>query len=103
MLTGQYGSTSVNPRGAILRHLGRDRLHAREPRLVDSVDAVSPTAADLTLGRRLKALLIGLLLLAVVIVAVARVNWHFLGRITVAATESGDRIAVSVSSLSGRP
>jgi hypothetical protein len=60
------------------------------------------TQADERLGRRIKATLIALTLLAVAAVLVAGRYWDYLGRITVTPTRAADVITVTVDSLSGR-
>ncbi len=60
------------------------------------------TAEDVVWGRRVKTVLLGLVVVAVVWVPVAGHFWHHLGRITVTAARAGDRVDVAVSSPSHR-
>lgn len=60
------------------------------------------TAGELVLGRRIKAVLVTLLVVAVAWLVVAPHFWHHLGRLTVAPSLSGERVQVDVSSPAHR-
>ena len=64
------------------------------------LDDVTPE--ELAWGRRVKAVLVALVVIAVIWVPVAGHFWHHLGRITVLSTRAGDRVEVDVSSPSHR-